>query len=164
MVNPMLARWARVQWKRIRRREFSVLRKPQATPDSGLQIMTPSVRALVRSVCRNARIAGHQASIVVARRCTSGMAVRGALAYWPRRRRVSSVRIGRDSAVASDGGVVDFGDRAGEPPADTYGGPTEANAAFALFRAAHRVVRVSSHRDPGDVTGGRVETDPVAAH
>jgi hypothetical protein len=31
VVNLVLARWARVQWKRIRRREFSVLRKPQAT-------------------------------------------------------------------------------------------------------------------------------------
>ena len=72
----MLARWARVQWKRIRRREFSVLRKPQATRLTCLTSrLRPSVRALVSPVCRNARMAGHQVSIVVARRWSSGMLV-----------------------------------------------------------------------------------------
>ena len=65
----MLTGWARVQWKRIRRRESSVLRTPQATRLTCLNSrLTPSLRALLRPVCRKARIAGHQVSIVVARR------------------------------------------------------------------------------------------------
>ena len=71
MVNLVLARWPLVQLKRIRRREFSVLGKPQATRLTCLTSRSkPSVRALLRPVCRNARIAGHQVSMVVARRCS----------------------------------------------------------------------------------------------
>ena len=69
----MLARWARVQWNRILRREFSVLRKPQATRLTCLtRRFIPSVRALVMPVSMNAKMAGHHASIVVARRVSSG--------------------------------------------------------------------------------------------
>ena len=75
MVNLVLARWPLVQLKRIRRREFSVLGKPQATRLTCLTSRSkPSVRALLRPVCRNARIA-RQVSIVVASRCSSGMLV-----------------------------------------------------------------------------------------
>ena len=60
VVNPMLARWARVPSKRIRRREFSVLRNPQATRLTCLTSrLQPSVQALVSPVCRNAGIAEH---------------------------------------------------------------------------------------------------------
>ena len=74
MVNLVLARWARVQWKRIRRREFSVLRKPQATRLVFLMIrLKPSVRALVTFIVNATWMAGHQVSMVVARRVVSGV-------------------------------------------------------------------------------------------
>ena len=75
MVNLALARWVRARCKRIRRREFSVSRKPQATRLTCLtSLLRPPVRALLRAMCRNARIA-RQVSIVVASRCSSGMLV-----------------------------------------------------------------------------------------
>lgn len=71
----MLAHWARLQWKRIRRREFSVLRKPQATRLTCLTSrLKPSVFPLASRGVQE-RQDRHKVSIVVARRWSSGMLV-----------------------------------------------------------------------------------------